>query len=237
LVEDLARLDAELQRRADVALVIIDPISAYIGQINSHRDSEVRAVLVPLAELAAKHDVAILAISHLRKSLVGDAVLQVMGSLAFAAAARAVFIVARDPADPRRRLFLPAKNNLGDDRTGYAFRVEAAMLGSDIATSRIAWEAKTVTITADEALALRDRDAGHAPAKRDAATQWLAGMLAYGPVAVAKLHEEADAAGYSWGTVRRAQDYLCVTAEKASFEGGWAWRLPEEAEPGQEIEL
>jgi hypothetical protein len=237
LLEDLARLDVELRRIGDVALVIIDPITAYLGVIDSHRNAEVRAALAPLADLAAQHAVAVLAISHLRKSVAGDAVLQVTGSLAFAAAARAVYIVARDPAEAECRLFLPAKNNLGDDRTGYAYRIEPVPLANGIDTCRIVWEPRLVTMTADEALAPHDSRNGAEPTKRDSAAEWLAHMLAEGPVAVTTLQEEAKAAGYSWSTMRRASDALGVTTEKTEFAGGWAWRLPEGAAPGEEIEL
>jgi hypothetical protein len=235
LVDDLARLGAELRRIGNVALVIIDPITAYLGAIDSHRNAEVRAVLAPLAELAAQHGVAVLAISHLRKSLAGDAVLQVTGSLAFAAAARAVFIVARDPDSAARRLFLPAKNNLGEDRTGYAYRIQAAALTGDIVTSRIVWEPETVTMTADEALASRAAEAK--PRPRDMAAEWLSEVLADGPVAVSVIQADAKAAGFHWPTVRRAANQLDTTTVKTAFEGGWAWRLPEGAAPDEEIEL
>jgi putative DNA primase/helicase len=233
LVHDLARLDAELRRLGDVVLVIIDPITAYLGATDSHRNAEVRAVLAPLAELTSHHGLAVLAISHLRKSLAGDAVLQVTGSLAFAAAARAVYIVARDPNDTMRRLLLPAKNNVGDDRTGYAYRIEPAWLPGAIQTCRIAWEPDAVTVTADEALAFRDANAK--PRPRDMAAGWLRDLLANHPVPVREIEDEAKAAGFSMSTVRRAADDLGITTEKTTFEGGWAWRLPDQA--GEEIEL
>jgi putative DNA primase/helicase len=235
LVNDIARLDAELPRLGDVVLVIIDPITAYLGAIDSHRNAEVRAVLAPLAELAGRNEVAVLAISHLRKGVAGDAVLQVMGSLAFAAAARAVYIVARDLEDATRRLLLPAKNNISDDRTGYAYRIEPVSLAGGIDTCRIVWEPDAMTVTADEALAPRDAKAE--PHKRDAAAEWLGELLAHGPVAVKKLRAEAEAAGYSWATIRRARDNLGTITEKTEFEGGWACRLAQGAAPGEEIEL
>ena len=75
-----------------------------------------------------------------------------MGSMGLVAAARAAYAVTKDPADPQRRLFLPLKNNIGKDTTGYAFRVESAATGDGIETSRIVWEQDPVTTTAEEAM-------------------------------------------------------------------------------------
>jgi hypothetical protein len=224
LDRDLPRLEKALATIGGITLVIIDPITAYLGDTDSYRNAGVRALLAPLGELAAKHAVTVFAISHLRKSIAGDAVLQVTDSLAFAAAARGVYIVARDPNDVSRRLFLPAKNNLGNDRTGYAYRIESASLPGGIETSRIVWGPDVVTMTADEALA--PRDVSGQPGKLDTATEWLREVLADGPVAVAKVRAEADAAGFAWITVRRARDELGVMTEKMGFDVGWAWRLP-----------
>jgi putative DNA primase/helicase len=234
LVKDLDRLEAELRNIGDVVLVIIDPITAYLGEIDSHRNAEVRSVLAPLADLAARHGVAVLAVSHLRKTVSGDAVLQVTGSLAFAAAARTVYIVARDPSDPARRLFLPAKNNVGEDRTGYAFRIEPVSLTSGIDTCRIAWEPDVVTISADEALAGRQH--GTSAGKLAAATRWLEDMLADRPVPQKLLEAEATKAGHGWATVRRAQRKVGITSTKTGYGQGWVWQLPA-AQPETEIVL
>ncbi len=100
LVDDLPRLSAKLAELPRVALIVIDPITAYLGETDSHKAAEVRAVLAPLAELAARHGAAIIAVSHLRKSTAGEALLQVTGSLAFVAAARAAYVVAKDQENP-----------------------------------------------------------------------------------------------------------------------------------------
>ena len=49
-----------------------------------------------------------------------------MGSLAYTAAARSVWAVAKDRNDPdqNRRLLVPVKNNLAPDPTGLAFSVD-----------------------------------------------------------------------------------------------------------------
>ena len=67
--------------------------------------------------------------------------------------------------------------------------------------------------------------------------EFLKAILADGPVPVAKIREEADAAGHAWRTIQRAQDQLCITAEKDGFSVGWAWRLPNDVPPGGGVEI
>ena len=72
---------------------------------------------------AAKHELAVLTVSHLNKSSETRAITRIMGSLEWVAAPRAVFLVTEE-AGTDRRLFLPLKNNLAPDRFGHAFRIE-----------------------------------------------------------------------------------------------------------------
>jgi putative DNA primase/helicase len=237
LATDLDRLSSELDRIGDVAIVVVDPITAYLwGNVDSHRTGDVRALLEPVQRLAERHGVAVVAISHLRKAPEGDAILRVNGSLAFVAAARAAYIVSRDEQEGGRRLFLPLKNNIGGDRTGYTFAVEPVVLPSGIETCRILWGKDLVIITADEALAQR-REATVAPTRRDMATSWLRNLLVSGPVAVCQIEAEAKSAGLAWATVRRAADGLGIVTAKTGYEAGWSWHLPDEVAPGGEIEL
>ena len=139
--------------------MIIDPITAYMGEIDLHKMAEVRAVLHPLTMIADKYGVALLGITHLRKSGDGDAVLLVTGSLGFTAASRAVYFVLQDEKNRRRRLFLPAKNNLGIDSGGFAYTIEATTVAAAIETSRLIWEPGAVEGTADDELTQRRRNA------------------------------------------------------------------------------
>jgi hypothetical protein len=94
-------------------------------------------------------------ISHLNKAGGPEVLLRVMGSLAFVAAARAAYLIAADPQDKSRRLFLPIKSNLSPDVSGLAFRVEGVTLQSargPVETARVIWELDPVTITADEVI-------------------------------------------------------------------------------------
>jgi len=69
LQEDLARLKEVIVAIGDVALVIIDPVTAYLGagKIDTHKTADVRAVLSPLTEFADEQGVTILGITHPQK--------------------------------------------------------------------------------------------------------------------------------------------------------------------------
>jgi putative DNA primase/helicase len=224
LTEDIARLGALARKIGDVALIVIDPISAYLGRVDSHKDAEVRAVLAPLATMAAEVEAAVVCIAHMSKAGGTDALLRVMGSLGFVAAARGAYLVAKDPDDEGRRLFLPMKNNLAEGRGGLAFRVKGATLESGIETSHVEWDGKPVTTTADEAMITEE------PEERDAreeAAAWLKELLKGGPVEAKRIPSDAKAAGISWRTVERAKARLGVKSHKRDFAVGWWWSLPE----------
>ncbi len=128
-----------------------------MGDTDSHKNAEVRALLARLAELATRCNVALLAVTHLNKASTLPALYRAMGSLAFVAAARAVWAVVKDKDDPlgRRRLFLPLKNNLGDDQSGLAYTLTAQFSDE---TPIVAWESEPVTIKAEDAMAHEGAD-------------------------------------------------------------------------------
>jgi len=110
--KDLAKLEAVLREVPDVRLIVIDPITAYMGGIDSHKTSDVREFMAPLGQFAEKHRLAILGISHLNKSSTQEAMQRINGSLAIVAAARAAFVAVKDKSNPARRLLLPLKTIL-----------------------------------------------------------------------------------------------------------------------------
>jgi putative DNA primase/helicase len=217
LETDIAALEGALREHPDVRLIVIDPISAYLGGVDSHSNAEVRGILAPLAALAARFGVAVLCVTHLRKSA-GAAIYRAISSIAFAAAARAVWAVASDPEDGDRRLFLAVKQNLSASAGGLAFRIEAQNN-----MPRLAWDLGAVALAANEVLG--NVDTQQDQSERREAKEWLKDLLADGPVAVKKIQAEAKAAGHSWITVRRATQGLPVVVRKDGYQGRSEWRL------------
>ena len=236
LQTDLAKLEKLIDEIGDVVLVVVDPVSSYMGKVDSHRNSELRAVLDPVTQLAEDKHVAVLSVTHLTKGATGTSMKVIhrfIGSIAFVGAPRAAFAVVEDPDDKDRRLFLSVKNNLGPRPQGLAFRLAQRIVATDgdgdIVASYVEWDSQPVTTTADEALAATSAPgAAERGSARDEATDFLRQLLKDGPVAASAVWEAADANGIAARTLKRAKSELGVKAQhRPDLDGGWEWVLPE----------
>ena len=230
LQSDLDLLEREIERIGDVALVVVDPVSSYLGKTDSHKNSEVRGVLEPLSEMADRMGVAILSITHFSKSGgsgTTKALHRFIGSIAFTGAPRAAFVVIEDAEHEGRRLFLHAKNNLAHTPQGLAFRLEQCLINDGVVASQILWDAQPVAITANEALAADATGNETRTAKADA-IEFLQAVLASGPVPAAEVNRMAREHGLTGKVIRSARESLRVTIERDGFGPGSKslWALP-----------
>jgi putative DNA primase/helicase len=71
LQQDLVRLAEKISEIGDVRLIVVDPITAYMGagKIDTHKTADVRAVLSLLTEFSDKHGVAVIGLTHPSKSV------------------------------------------------------------------------------------------------------------------------------------------------------------------------
>jgi hypothetical protein len=235
LAVDLDELAQMAEHVGNVRLIVIDPLSAYLGGTDSHKNAEVRALLAPLSELAARIGAAVVIITHLNKSgAVGGAMHRVTGSGAFVAACRAAWLVTKDVQDEGRRLFLAMKNNIGpDSNTGLAFRVAPYTLADGNTTSRLEWEAEPVSITANEALAAT-ADAGNGQPNRREVVTWLRSYLAEGnPVPANEVKRAAVEAGFQERAIERAMRPAGVVSKRVGFgrDARYVWALQNACPP------
>jgi hypothetical protein len=236
---DLLLLENKIEEIGDVRLVGIDPISSYMGgKIDTHKNTDVRGVLEAVSEMAARHHVAMLGITHFSKGIGQKAINAFIGSIAFVAAARAAFAVMKDPDDEQLRLFLPVKNNLAPLGHGLAFRLEQRIVPTDtIATvvSAVCWEDTPVTSTADGILAAGAAGGSGKTAKSEC-IEFLEETLAGGWKEVADITAEAVAAGlHSLGRelkdnkpMRAARSEIKIESKRDGFGKGakYFWALP-----------
>jgi len=111
-IQQLDRLEEKLEKLRP-AVVVLDPIQAYLGDINMNSSVEVRNGLKPLKLLAQKYNCAIIMIMHMNKNTgTNKATNRVMGSYDFIASCRSAILIENNPEDQEEKLFIPIKTNL-----------------------------------------------------------------------------------------------------------------------------
>jgi putative DNA primase/helicase len=209
----LPALEQAIIQTPESRLVVIDPITAYLGKTDANKNAEVRGALAPLAALAGKYKVAVLGVSHLTKNQTLKAIYRTMGSLAFTAAARAVWVVSKDKDNGERRLFTPCKCNLSVEPTSLAFKIIDGM---------VCFEPEQLNISTDEALSTEpSEDKGALKEAED----FLREVLKEGPMLSRDVWKEAGDNKISERTLKRAKANLCVISKKSP--SGWTMELPD----------
>jgi putative DNA primase/helicase len=234
LVTDLPLLRKKIEEIGNVVLVIIDPISAYlgVGKVDSRQATDVRGVLTPLKEQAEELHIAVIGIAHFNKKIdVTSALLRVSDSIAYVAAARSVYVVLDDPDDKALKLFVKAKNNLATDTKALRYGIGVKTVGydrklnKDIDAPFIVWQPQHVEVTANEAM--QAASGGSAYAKREA-REFLLDRLQGGPVKADDILEEAEQIGIAKRTLKRVKKELGIKSQKEPGKphGEWMWELP-----------
>ena len=140
--ERLAQLDADLQsitqlldKNPAVSLIIVDPISSFLGSVPMWKEQEVRRVLGPLVKLCQQRRIAAVLVAHFnKKSESRSALDRVGGAKALVGLGRAAWTCVREPksddatadspkdsmklVDLERRMFLKLKGNLTPSSLG-----------------------------------------------------------------------------------------------------------------------
>ena len=202
-------------------LVIVDPLMAALtGEVNSHRDQDVRRALAPLARLAEELGVAVVVVRHLNKGQGQRALYRGGGSIAIGGAARAVFLAADDPDVEGEHILAAVKINITVAPPAMRYRPVEAENGT-VAVDWLGTSAHKADALLDQPGSSEERSA------QDEAIDFLSDLLAEGAVASATVMKAANAAGIATPTLRRAKGRMGVLVVKAGMVGGWSWVLPE----------
>lgn len=219
----------QLAVETGAVLIIIDPFMAYLdGELDSHRDQDVRRCLHRLKMLAERTGAAILLVRHLNKLTGGPALYRGGGSIGISGAARSVLIVGRNPANPQEMIFAPTKCNLCAAPPALTYSIATAENGVSV----IGWGDET-TLTADEILGHRRQ--GQTVAQDCA--EMLADLLTEGPRPAKGIEEELRANGHTPNAIRAAKKLLKAQTYREGGpgdEGRWMLRSPaaEDADEG-----
>lgn len=221
LADHLESLEAEITSKK-YALIIIDPINAYLGsQIDTYRDSDIRSVLSPLIKMADKHKVAILCIRHLTKSQGGKAIYRGLGTIGYTAAARVVHIVAKHPEIESQCVIACIKNNLAAPPPPLAFTIQDGVF---------TWIGET-DISIDDLMGDNRASNQHGIALEEAKEYLLENLSTEEGRSVREVQKEANDFGISKRTLDRAKADLNIKPVKEGFGKGskWVLKLPKGA--------
>jgi hypothetical protein len=203
-----------------IRLVVIDPLMAYLGgEIDAHKDADVRRAMHQLKLLAERTGAAVLVVRHLNKLIGGPALYRGGGSIGIIGAVRSAMVVGRDPSNPEHCILAATKCNLC--RMPKSLRYTHEPTGD---VSRIGW-AGECDLTADDILV-------HAgPTKQsevERCADVLRELLAGGAMESAELYAGLAATGYAKRTVERAKQVAGVRVHRVGYgaEGRWMASIP-----------
>lgn len=107
------------------SLAIIDPLQAYLGaDVDMHRANEVRPVMARIGRLAEEYQCAILFIMHMSKMTQQKALYRGLGSIDFAAVARSVLVVGRNPQNDQEIIMAHEKSSLAKNGQSIVYHID-----------------------------------------------------------------------------------------------------------------
>ena len=225
----------DLVRRVDAALVVFDPLVAFLPTgVSASSDQQVRHALGALKASAERTGAAVVVVRHLNKSPSANPLYRGAGSIGIIAAARSGLLLTADPDDPDRRILAQSKGNLARPPASLAFRLEDV---PNATVARVIWDGESPWTAAE----LLQRGAPMPPVVDGdetlsavaAARVWLREALAAGPRPALELRYDAATWGIGEKALYAARKLEDITTFKERISRGrWFWMLM----PGPEDE-
>ena len=224
LDRDAAALETFLVEHPGIRLVVVDPISNYLGSAKMIDEQKVRAVLTPLKEIANRRQVAVIGVMHLNKKVELDAIHRIGGAMAFVGVARMVWLCAPKPAEDDTEsdelLMVKVKGNIVQRNLkglSYTTKVRSVTIeGADEKIPYVEWVGE-VDQNANELIG-KPPNPAHRPAEQlPACVDWLRDYLKDGAKPLDDLESDGKAMhGFSAKTIQRTRD----TAHVITFPSG-----------------
>ena len=207
----------ELYTMYHAKLLILDPMSSYIGESCSMNNAnETRAEFNHLIAVAKDTGCAIVIIAHMNKMRDTNPLYRTNGSIDIAGAARSILAITRTPNKevPAERYLVQVKSNLAP--TGSAILFEVSEKGVDFISE--------MEMTAEEAFQSLAPKIGRPNDKEVKAKAFLIEMLKDGEMLSSDCEEKLEAAGFKKSTIKKAKKNTGVISRKKGFL--WYWSLP-----------
>lgn len=220
LETDLDLVRKVLKDDPEIKLVMIDPISNYMGNKSMFRDQEFRAIMMPIVVMAQETGVAVITIMHNSKQSGRTALQKVAVALGGIGTARIGWTFIK--LDDHKHQMLLMKKNLGNfDGLEYTTKsVEVVINGKTTKQADMEYlgvstnEADNVMISQEDPEERKDRPA-HSLIRR---------LLPRGvELASSLILDEAGRASIAPKTIQRARVELGIKTRKKGNEWMWSW--------------
>ncbi|MFC1942526.1 AAA family ATPase, partial [Chloroflexota bacterium] len=205
------------------ALVIIDPLVAYIGaSVDIYRANETREVMAKLADLAEYNFVSILIVRHLTKASQAKAIYRGQGSIDITAACRSVLLAGCNPQDTNERALFHIKSNLAPQGVAIGYRLEEG---------KLLWTGESRLTLAQVLSSSPEED----KSAIDEAVEFLLDELRDGPIEAVQVFSDAKNLQIAEKTVKRAKGKLGIISRREGEPGKkgggkFLWELPENSQ-------
>ncbi|HSY33920.1 MAG TPA: AAA family ATPase [Verrucomicrobiae bacterium] len=231
LDRDIQRIREMLAKYPKIRLLIIDPVSNYLGDTKMNDEQAVRRLLIPLTRLMKQTGIAVVGIMHLNKKDDLQAMYRVGGAGAFVGVSRAVYGFCQDNVPGEFQMFT-LKKNVGQPMPDLKYKIDlkpVEIKGKAVPQPVISWLGEMETSNNGFATPRYGTSAATAT-KSDEAAEWLKNVLSNGPMRTTEVQDAAKVARFSERTLERAKQKLDVQSDKKA--DGWYWELTR-SEPNQ----
>jgi putative DNA primase/helicase len=221
LSKDLYLLEQTLKQMGNVKLIVIDPLSAFLGQTRTMEDAQVRQVLGQVKVFCEKMNVAVLCIMHLTKDRNKDITQRALGSTAFGAQARVIWHVEESNGVT---YFSHAKYNIVECQGNRPFTIKRSIQDDPNSSPVIVWQNDVNYDKPHELFANSANMDGNSTLAE--VVEWLKEQLQTGKEKQSTIQNNAESVGYSIRTLRRAKEELKIKPKKIGSI--WYWDLPQQ---------
>jgi len=211
----------------DLALIVIDPITNYLGGQSMNKEEDIRGnISMPLKSLAQERCVCIVTVGHLNKRDKEATVLQrAMGAAAFTGVPRKVFAFGNDPDDDNKHAHIMTE--VRDKQVSIRYKTEAVADPDGVQKSpiiKVVW-GKLVEVDADEVV--------NAPKQREKTANrevqvFMKTFLRDGAKPTKVIEEALNSAGIKCESWQRAAKRIAKSRQITGKgkNAGWEWYLP-----------
>ena len=202
-------------KKTGAKLLILDPLSSYIGDCSLNAANEVRPKFNHLIKAAKENDCAIVVVDHMNKMQGQSVLLRTVGSIDIVGAVRSVITVIPDKVDRQKRYMVMTKANLAPLGTGIAF---------SISNDGIEF-LEEIDATADELMQSFSAEIGRPDERLEEAMMFISEMLSGGRLPSKECLERLKEAGIKESTAKKAKKKLGIVSTRPSLD--WYWSLPQ----------